>query len=176
MDYFIIFITTVTGLYFHWWLYKRIQRWTDRDLALSLGPLPLALARKLTAHDPDIAPLLQGVRAVRVYVYAIDGAAQPVLARLDTTQSRLTEAGWDPVVAIRDDGERVAVLVRMLDDVIRGLAVMTQDGDQVVFVNVIGALKPQNLTAAMAALDVELPAMTVDADTADTAVRVAETR
>jgi 5,10-methylene-tetrahydrofolate dehydrogenase/methenyl tetrahydrofolate cyclohydrolase len=37
MDYFIIFVTTVTGLYFHWWLYKRIQRWTDRDLALSLA-------------------------------------------------------------------------------------------------------------------------------------------
>ncbi|MOA50689.1 hypothetical protein D3C78_1737430 [compost metagenome] len=24
-------------MYFHWWLYKRIQRWTDRDLALSLA-------------------------------------------------------------------------------------------------------------------------------------------
>ncbi|TBW08892.1 hypothetical protein E0E52_05405 [Azotobacter chroococcum] len=39
MDYFIIFITTVSGLYFHWWLYVRIKRWMDRDLALSLaGP------------------------------------------------------------------------------------------------------------------------------------------
>ncbi|MFB8829280.1 hypothetical protein ACE0DR_07560 [Azotobacter sp. CWF10] len=37
MDYFIIFITTVTGLYFHWWLYVRIKRWMDRDLALSLA-------------------------------------------------------------------------------------------------------------------------------------------
>ena len=37
MDYFIIFITTVSGLYFHWWLYKRIQRWTDRDLAQSFA-------------------------------------------------------------------------------------------------------------------------------------------
>ncbi|MCQ4348468.1 hypothetical protein NGA35_13795 [Pseudomonas stutzeri] len=37
MDYFIIFVTTVTGLYFHWWLYRRIQRWTDRDLALSFA-------------------------------------------------------------------------------------------------------------------------------------------
>lgn len=37
MDYFIIFITTVTGLYFHWWLYKRIHQWSDRDLALSFA-------------------------------------------------------------------------------------------------------------------------------------------
>lgn len=37
MDYFIIVITTVAGLYFHWWLYVRIKRWADRDLALSLA-------------------------------------------------------------------------------------------------------------------------------------------
>jgi len=33
MDYFIIFITTAAGLYFHWWLFVRIRRWSDRDLS-----------------------------------------------------------------------------------------------------------------------------------------------
>ncbi|WP_434701140.1 hypothetical protein [Pseudomonas sp. D1-36] len=37
MDYFIIVATTLAGLYFHWWLYVRIKRWMDRDLALSLA-------------------------------------------------------------------------------------------------------------------------------------------
>jgi hypothetical protein len=37
MDYFIVVSTTVAGLYFHWWLYVRIKRWMDRDLALSLA-------------------------------------------------------------------------------------------------------------------------------------------
>ncbi|MCL9799039.1 hypothetical protein [Pseudomonas sp. AKS31] len=37
MDYFIIVVTTAAGLYFHWWLYVRIKRWMDRDLALSLA-------------------------------------------------------------------------------------------------------------------------------------------
>ncbi|AYC33827.1 hypothetical protein D3880_16330 [Pseudomonas cavernae] len=37
MDYFIIVITSAAGLYFHWWLYVRIKRWMDRDLALSLA-------------------------------------------------------------------------------------------------------------------------------------------
>lgn len=41
MDYFIIVVTTAAGLYFHWWIYWRIRRWMDRDLALSLaGPDP----------------------------------------------------------------------------------------------------------------------------------------
>ncbi len=37
MDYFVIVVTTVAGLYFHGWLYLRIRRWIDRDLALSLA-------------------------------------------------------------------------------------------------------------------------------------------
>nr|WP_314569314.1 hypothetical protein [uncultured Pseudomonas sp.] len=37
MDYFIIAVTTLAGLYFHGWLYLRIRRWVDRDLALSLA-------------------------------------------------------------------------------------------------------------------------------------------
>lgn len=37
MDYFIVVVTTVAGLYFHWWLYMRMRRWMDRDLALSIA-------------------------------------------------------------------------------------------------------------------------------------------
>ncbi|UVE18861.1 hypothetical protein NVV93_05570 [Pseudomonas sp. LS44] len=37
MDYFIVVVTTAAGLYFHWWLYVRIKRWMDRDLAMSLA-------------------------------------------------------------------------------------------------------------------------------------------
>ncbi len=37
MDYFIIASLTLAGVYFHWWLYLRIKRWADRDLALSLA-------------------------------------------------------------------------------------------------------------------------------------------
>ena len=37
MDYFVIVVTTVAGLYFHGWLYVRIKRWMDRDLALALA-------------------------------------------------------------------------------------------------------------------------------------------
>lgn len=37
MDYFIVAIATLSGLYFHWWLYARIKRWINRDLALSMA-------------------------------------------------------------------------------------------------------------------------------------------
>lgn len=37
MDYFIIAVATLSGLYFHWWIYARIKRWINRDLALSMA-------------------------------------------------------------------------------------------------------------------------------------------
>ncbi|QEY58868.1 hypothetical protein FXF61_06645 [Pseudomonas sp. C27(2019)] len=37
MDYFIVAIAVLTGLYFHWWIYARIKRWINRDLALSMA-------------------------------------------------------------------------------------------------------------------------------------------
>ena len=63
MDYLIIVVTTVAGLYFHGWLYVRIKRWMDRDLALSLAgkdegkrafmleQLTLAQAQKIKRRD-----------------------------------------------------------------------------------------------------------------------------
>lgn len=47
MDYFIIFITTAAGLYFHYWLYRRIRLWTQRDLALSMA-----------ADNPQMRPFI----------------------------------------------------------------------------------------------------------------------
>ncbi|WP_017939528.1 hypothetical protein [Zestomonas thermotolerans] len=49
MDYFIIVITTVAGLYFHWWIYVRIKRWMDRDLALSLAGDDAAMREHMLA-------------------------------------------------------------------------------------------------------------------------------
>ncbi|WP_434572245.1 hypothetical protein J3P89_06070 [Pseudomonas sp. Z1-14] len=73
MDYFIIVATTVAGLYFHGWLYVRIKRWMDRDLALSLAGQDgrkrdymlqqLALAREQGIKRRDLPHWLQAAAA-----------------------------------------------------------------------------------------------------------------
>lgn len=37
MDYVIVAISILSGLAFHLWLFVRLRRWMDRDLALSLA-------------------------------------------------------------------------------------------------------------------------------------------
>lgn len=59
MDYFIIVVTTLAGLYFHAWLYLRIRRWGDRDLALSMaGDDPL--------KRPFMLQQLERARALKI--------------------------------------------------------------------------------------------------------------
>jgi hypothetical protein len=47
MDYFIVAIATLAGLVFHGWLYLRIRRWMDRDLALSIAAGDPAMQRHM---------------------------------------------------------------------------------------------------------------------------------
>src|SRR5690606_39508293 len=72
MDYFIIFIATASGLYFHWWLVVRMRRWADRDLALSLA---------------------EGDAAKREYMLArLEEAKQQKVPRKDRKSTRLNSS------------------------------------------------------------------------------------
>ncbi|MCJ8170108.1 hypothetical protein [Atopomonas sediminilitoris] len=65
LDYFIIAITTAAGLYFHWWLYVRIQRWIARDTvkALAAGD-----PEKLTFLEQQLADAQQqGLRGKHLH-------------------------------------------------------------------------------------------------------------
>lgn len=140
---------------------------TDRSFGLSLGPLPIKLARLFMAGDPEISGILKDVKGVRVYTYEVDGDIARVNERMEESRGRLVDRGWQPVVAVREDGGLVTALVRMDEDAdeqrIRGLVVMVQDEEEVVLVNVIGKLAPETFAFAMAELDVDLPTMALAA-------------
>jgi hypothetical protein len=131
---------------------------TDREFALSLGPLPIKIARAITKHDPEISTMLSGLKGVRVYIYEIDHDANRVTRRLESAWTRLSSRGWIPIVMVRDDGELASVLVRAgRDDRVRGMAVMVQEEDEVVLINLIGDFRPEMFNAFMTELDIDAP-------------------
>lgn len=70
LEYFIIIVTTAAGLYFHWWLYARIQRWITRDTvrALAAGD-----ADKLAFLEQQLsAAQQQGLRGKRLHSHLQD--------------------------------------------------------------------------------------------------------
>ena len=137
---------------------------TDRVVALSLGRWPLRLARIVIDNDedPEAALFLKHLDAVRIYVYEIDRNPELVKQRMESTAGRLELIGWQPVVAIRDDGELVRVMFKMTgDESIRGMVVMVQDEEELVLINLIGDLKPEMFNSYMSGLDIDAPAMSI---------------
>jgi hypothetical protein len=131
---------------------------TDRHLALSLGPLPLRLARVVMHGDPEVSTLLKGVRAVRVYEYEVGGDAGRVREHLDSVRDRLLNDGWEQTAVVRDDGELMFVVVKWAEPgEIRGVAFAAQEDDALTLVNVMGHIRPETLGALISEVDDRLP-------------------
>jgi len=123
----------------------------DRELALSLGPIPLKIANVVLVHDPILSSILRDVRAVRVYTYAVDGDNALAREHIEDARSRFVAGGWRPVAVVHDDGEFTAALVRLdAPEKIRGVVVMSAGREEVVYVNAIGKIRPKTFDRLMA--------------------------
>lgn len=136
----------------------------NREIGLSFGPLPLALARLVLDDEPEIKSALRELRGVRVEVYDAIHDGERVERQLHTIQAGLLDDGWVALASIRDDDSRVTVLLRPDTDGEgnRGLAVMVQEPDELVLVNLIGNVRLDQLASYMAELDVNVPGIDID--------------
>jgi hypothetical protein len=138
----------------------------DRELGLSLGPLPLAVARLVLDDDQEVGPILQDLRAVRVYSYNVTRDAENTAQQVRAVQSRLLDDGWIALITVNEPAEQTAVLLR--PDSCgrnRGLAVIVQDPQEVVLVNLIGNVRLDLFADYMAELDVDTPEIEIDPQT-----------
>jgi hypothetical protein len=136
---------------------------TDRVMSLSLGPTVLHFAARMTdEEDPEIAALLKGLDGVRIRIYEIDGDVERVARRIEAMSNHLQADHWEPVMLVREEGEQVHMLMRMSNDHIQGLTLITSDGtSEAVVINLMGELDPRHFDDVMVALDVDAPEVRV---------------
>lgn len=128
---------------------------TDRVLALSLGPSVLQFVAGQLDDDPETQALLRGLDGVRLRIYEIDGDSARVAARIDRMSHRLQSDGWEPVVQVREGCEQTHMLIRTVDQRMRGITVLASDGEaEAVVINLMGELQPRQFANVMIALDV----------------------
>ena len=135
----------------------------ESDFGLSLGPLPLQIAKWVTHDDEDLGPLLRELRAVRVYT--MEGIADPedAATRAKTVTADLAREGWLTIAAVRDGEELTSVLLRPDKNFAhKGLAVIVQEPDEVVLVNLIGNIRLDFINGYLADLDVDVPHIEID--------------
>jgi hypothetical protein len=140
----------------------------ESDFGLSLGPLPLKIAGLVLDEDDEeeLKPLLRDLRAVRVYTLEGLADAEAVSTGVEQLTAQLTDDGWLNVIAVREEDELTSVFLRPGRDFAhRGLAVIVQEPDEVVLVNLIGNVRLDLFNGYMAEADVDVPAIEIDPNT-----------
>lgn len=129
---------------------------TDRVLTLSIGPTLLRLAAAHMDDDPETRELLRGLDGVRIRMYEIDGDPSRVADRMQRMGDRLQADGWERVLLVRSQDEQAHMLLRIVDQHIRGMTVLVSDGEsEAVVINLMGEIRPQQFSDVMVALDID---------------------
>ena len=119
--------------------------WRDVDttMTLSLGPTALGFAAAMVDDDPEVQLLLDSLEGVRIKIYQIEGEPAKVAEDLNAMSAQLKSRGWEPIVLVREEHEVTHMLVKMDGEKIAGMTVLTSDSAEVVLVNIMGEIQPE---------------------------------
>ena len=112
-----------------------------------------AMLRLVTAaarrDDPELAELLTTVRGIYVRSFDLRNLNfDDVSGHVSSLGNNLEETGWDAFLKVRERDEHVQMYVRIVDDEIAGVVLMTVDRykDETVFLNIVGEVDPDQLS------------------------------
>lgn len=113
------------------------------------GSLLAMASRVVEKQEPQIAQLLGGLQLIHVNVIGLnDSNREEMQKRASRIGQEMDKKGWERIVAVRQQDQQVSVYLKTLNkDTVQGLVVMVMDGqNQAVFVNVVGNIKPEQLS------------------------------
>lgn len=110
----------------------------------------ISLATKfLEKEQPDVAQVLKGLQLVHVNVVGLnDENRSDIQGRVQGIRKDLETKGWERIVKVQEKGQDVGVYLKTQNkETVQGLVVVVVDGDkEAVFVNVVGDIKPEQLS------------------------------
>ncbi len=117
---------------------------------VNVPPNLIALGASLVEKDePDVAKLLYGLKRVRVNVIGLDENNRAEMKkRAQKVRNELTSKGWERIVAAQEKDQDVGIYLKMTDKgIVQGLAAVVMDGkEHAVFVNIVGEIKPEQIS------------------------------
>jgi hypothetical protein len=126
---------------------------SEPTVEIDLGPDMLRFFGEAAKESVQDTSGLEGITNVRVRVYeGIGGSEAELLKFVDDTSRTLESAGWSSVIRVNEDGERVRIFMKPAaaganQGGIEGITLMVVDtgGDEAVFINVAGDIRPEQL-------------------------------
>ena len=100
--------------------------------------------------------MISGLEGVRIKVYPTNGNLTPALEKVEEARSSLQAANWEPVVQVNEADEQVQIFMKARDEKVEGLTVMAVNGEEAVFLNILGVIDPAQVGKVMDSLNVDV--------------------
>ncbi len=129
----------------------------EPTVQIAVGGALLGFVSALSAQEnPEAAELFKRLHGVRVSVFENPVMTEGAVDYVKTISSKLSQQGWEAVVTVNSDDEQVRIFMKFNGENVEGITVMALAEDEAVFVNVIGDLKPDELSQVMDNFDIDL--------------------
>jgi hypothetical protein len=122
----------------------------DAKVEVYLKQPMLKLLSEFAKHeDPELFEMFAKLKLVRVQVFEVTPElAEKFEAESSKTIKALDKKGWERVVRVREDDQRVYIYLKPSDDyeMIQGIVVIAMEyDDEAVFVNIVGDIHPDDI-------------------------------
>jgi hypothetical protein len=107
------------------------------------------VAQFVKDEDRDLYEMLIGLKLVRVEVYELTlEIEEKFINESSRAVKALDDGDWERIVRVREDDQRAYVYVKPSDnyDWIQGVVVLAMEDDEAVFVNIVGDIKPEDIS------------------------------
>lgn len=134
----------------------------DLSVEINLRGAMLRLIGKVAADDdPEFAQVMNSLEAIRVQIAPTDRLQVDAIRKgLDAGVAMLENMGWYRMILTRDEGEEVHIYGREDEGALQGLTVLAIEDEEVIVLNLVGRIDPDQLGSLMSGLD--LPEVTVE--------------
>lgn len=138
-----------------------IDGWFNREakIEVNVSGALLGLIQGATQNEePELSSMLGRLKGLYVRGYSVEpGEVRSIADRTGALARSLSSRGWETVVRVREDDERIDVYLRTVQDRIAGLVVMVVGEDETMFVNIVGEIDPSELGRLGSRFNLNLP-------------------
>lgn len=110
---------------------------------INFGPAMMSgFSESMASSNPDLSSILGGVTGLRLMIFE-DVETSGLEPGITSAVDRLTAAGWNQAVQIREDDTLIDLFMMETPDYVKGLVLLLRDdGDTLILANVHGDLNP----------------------------------